>query len=126
MSSSGLGQASRVTKLLDIGVDPESHDLGGPLHEAARRGNELVVQLLVADGADIEQMNSGYYTPLHEAAAAGNVSVVRALLELGAAVNAVSKLGETPLHRAAVRGHSEIARLLLIHGAWAGAGRSRF
>jgi len=70
---------------------------------------------LVAQGADLEAVNTWGGTPLHSRVGRwrSNVSI---LLELGADVNAPSSSG-TPLHIAAERTHAEHVRLLLAHGA---------
>jgi ankyrin repeat protein len=89
-----------------------------PLHEAAARNHKDVVQVLLANGADLNVRDSEYGdTPLHWAAENGNRDVVELLLNKGADVNNRDNLGETPLHVAALNGYKSVAELLLAHGA---------
>ncbi|SOD11742.1 ankyrin repeat domain-containing protein [Pedobacter xixiisoli] len=78
--------------------------------------NEFV-HWLVANGADLEAVDTYQRTALHEQASlrGGDIS---AFLELGANVNAVDTYGDTPLHFAAGSGFNDIAvKLLIAHGA---------
>ena len=54
------------------------------LHEAARRGNASVVQLLLGAGAAVDAPGRDGWTPLALAARAGAVSVLAPLLAAGA------------------------------------------
>lgn len=78
--------------------------------------NEFV-RWLVAQGADLEAVDTYDRTALHQHAGirGGDISV---FLELGANVHAVDKYGDTPLHFAAGSGFNPTAiKLLIEHGA---------
>jgi ankyrin repeat protein len=111
------GDLVKVKALLKL--DPElvsSKDNNGhtPLHVAVWDGHKDVVELLLANGAEVDARgNTG--TPLHWAARMGNKVVVELLLSKGAAVNALDKSGSTALHLAAEDGHKEVAELLRQH-----------
>ncbi len=57
------------------------------LHLAARNGNDLVLQVLLAHGAHIDGQNTNGDTPLYLAIRAGRTAIVRQLLQAGAHVN---------------------------------------
>lgn len=108
----GLG---RITKLLlERGVKDDTEDHFGtrPLEEAASRGHENVVRLLVCDKATPD-INKAF----HHAAWSGHEGVMRVLLENGADINAPNKLGMTALHLASQMGHENLTRFLLERGA---------
>jgi ankyrin repeat protein len=82
-------------------------------------GLDLVVQLLLDEGANVDAIDSDYgRTPLSWAAERGHEAVVRLLLDNGAAVDAVdNEYGQTPLSWAIEQGHEAVVRLLLDKGA---------
>ena len=88
-----------------------------PLHDAAYRGHENVVELLLAKGADVNAKGNSDRTPLHNAASGSKPNVARLLLTKGAKVNARMENGYTPLYLAARHGPRSVAELLLANGA---------
>jgi ankyrin repeat protein len=95
-----------IKKLIIAGADPNTTDYKGektPLHEAARRGRDACVRVLVAAGADV---NAGSRTPLHAAVINGHDACVRMLLSAGADPNVTDNAGITPLHYAIFRGNA--------------------
>ncbi|XP_064104668.1 uncharacterized protein LOC135214368 [Macrobrachium nipponense] len=89
----------------------------GVLHRASHHGEDLIVKLLLAGGADINMRDVVGNTPLHAAAQAGYNKVVKVLLANGAQLDSVSQSGMTPLHRAASKGKDLTCNLLLKRGA---------
>jgi ankyrin repeat protein len=61
-------------------------------------GHKDVVELLLANKADVNAKSNGGWTPLHEAAMSGHKEVAGLLLANKAEVNAKDNKGETPLH----------------------------
>jgi ankyrin repeat protein len=98
-----------------------------PLHLAASRGSEGIVEALIAVGADVYAVDSDGFTPLHRAAFAGHPSAAAALLrraesgskeDLSRLLAARSRVyGKTPLHTAADAGAAELVQLLVNKGS---------
>jgi ankyrin repeat protein len=116
------GAKDRVLEL--IAEDPDlisaySQDGWTPLHLAGFFGQPGVVEILLAQGADVaaRSRNPMQNAPLHAAAAGRSKDAVRALLEHGAVVNARQEGGWTALHAAAQNGDVEMVRLLIAAGA---------
>jgi ankyrin repeat protein len=88
------------------------------LHEACMKGYEETARLLVANGADLLDSNSGKNTPLYLAVAYDRVSMVKTLLSYGhEQVNVVCRGGWTALSNAADLANEEMTILLLRAGA---------
>ena len=88
-----------------------------PLDQAAYKGELLVAEFLIANGAEIEAKERGQQTPLHLAADEGHKAMVELLLNKKANVQAVDGEGITPLHLAAQKGFRSIVELLVARGA---------
>ncbi len=98
-------------------------DGGTLLHfVAVVSGNKDIVQLLLANKADIEAKMKGGVTPLHVAAGNGRKEMTQLLLASGAKVSARDDEGWMPLHYAAQSGQRDVAELLLARGADVNAG----
>ncbi|KAG7279487.1 hypothetical protein CRUP_035873 [Coryphaenoides rupestris] len=84
-----------------------------PLHIASRRGNVIMVRLLLDRGGQIDAKTKDDQTPLHCASRMGHKELVKLLLEHKANPNATTTAGHTPLHIAAREGHAQTIRMLL-------------
>lgn len=82
-----------------------------PLHQAVTRNNLKMLDLLIAAGADVNQLTSSDrspcgprggdgFTALHLAVAGGNADTVQHLLQTGAKVNQEDATGQTALDHA--------------------------
>ena len=87
-----------------------------PLHDCAKDGDIEKVNLLIAEGANINSIDENGLTPLHCAADQGHREVVELLILKGANVNVVNKYGLTPLGLAADAGHKDVMELLIRQG----------
>ncbi len=89
----------------------------GPLHEAAREGDTATAKRLIAEGANVQEIDSeAALTPLIEAALAGNKDMVVMLIDSGADPSGRDGKGFTALHAAAYKGHLNIVVLLIDKG----------
>ena len=85
------------------------------LHEAVRCGHlEVVKELIIAAGANIDQTDNNGETPLQLAARCNKLEILPALLQAGADPNAKnSKTGLTALHKAVELGLLEVVKALI-------------
>lgn len=96
--------------------------LNPALYKAAKAGDVLKVEHLLALGADPNASQKNDNRPLSPAADQGHLEICRLLLAAGADVNAQGKIGTSALMFAASgehhnQGHIEVCRLLLAAGA---------
>ena len=87
------------------------------LMEAAVRGNQGVMRLLLEKGANVNMADQDGWTALMGATVQGLVEPVKLLLENGADVSAKNHNGETALVMATGMKHAEIRDALLEHDA---------
>lgn len=87
------------------------------LMTAALNGYLTVVQVLLAQGAEVNALNHDKWSALSVAAQKGCFQITRELLAHGAEVDACSEKGFTPLMYAVKAGHVNIAQELLAKGA---------
>jgi ankyrin repeat protein len=92
-----------------------------PIHEAAVAGDVELVEMLIENGADVDDRDVHGYTPLLLAIQAGHTDIAKVLIAGGADVNAraVNDGGEdvTPLYLSIILGHGLTESLLRGHGA---------
>lgn len=105
------GNNERLTKLFESDVCRGVSSLRS-IHEC-----ETIVQLLIDNGADLDDDSRGFGKPLHLACLIGSTAIVRTLLSCGADVNTVNGYFRTSLF-AAIYGRSfDVVCLLLEEGA---------
>ncbi|MEZ5355313.1 MAG: ankyrin repeat domain-containing protein [Bryobacteraceae bacterium] len=83
-----------------------------PLHAAVASRHFWIAQMLVANGANVNQTQQNGFTPLHAAAMNGDEPCVRLLLENNADRTARSDTSQTALDMALLKGHAAVADLL--------------
>lgn len=113
-------QVSTITELLKIGaaVDAKGEDNETPLFIAAFQNREDVVQLLLSNGANVNEINTKRKdTALHAAARLGYEKLVQTLLKKGANINARNVALETPVFCAAKHGRHAVVYHLMAAGA---------
>jgi ankyrin repeat protein len=90
---------------------------GGPLHDAAQKGDVPAIKTLLAQGADVNAKDEQGATPLLYATLKGQKATADFLLNNGAKADIGTGQGMTPLLLAARYGEAEIASLLVAKGA---------
>lgn len=113
-------RVSVLRQVLNHGADPalgNEHSGESPLHLAARRGADDMVQILLAANVPVSPLKKTGETPLHLAAWSRDTATAFHLLRAGANVLSRSKSGSTALHWAAERGDKDMIILLLVGGA---------
>ena len=88
-------------------------DSGTPLHNAVIKGFRSLVELLLAQKADVNADYPDGGSPLALAAQVGRADMLSLLAERGADLNGKGDLGNTALHWAVQKGSEEIVGLLL-------------
>ncbi|XP_061364906.1 ankyrin repeat-containing protein ITN1-like [Gastrolobium bilobum] len=118
--ASDKGHLDVVKELLKY-ASPEGvslkNDLGfDPLHIAASRGNQAIVQLLLDhDPGLIKTFSQSNATPLISAATRGHTSIVDLLLSYDPSQLELSKSnGKNALHLSGRQGHVDVVRILLM------------
>lgn len=102
--------------LVCVAVGPTLGQRRQTVQSAARAGNIEALNQLIANGADLNEVDRGY-TPLTAAVESSQSASIAALLDAGANVNAPDGRGNTALHEACLRGQAETVDLLLAKGA---------
>lgn len=88
-----------------------------PLQQAILRRKADIARLLLASGADPNQLDGSNRTPLHLAVERGEAGLIPDLFKYGAEPNHLDRVGWTPLHHAAAKNNLACARALLEGGA---------
>ena len=106
-----LGQGAFVGSIL-VAQEPIT-----PLHVAAQLESDVICQLILREGADVNARDFLQQTPLHKAAQGRRLSVASSLISAGADIEARDLEQRTPLYYAVARNSIPLAKLLLGHGA---------
>ncbi len=143
------GDLDQIKRHLEWGTDINRAGADGdyPLHVAAKRGHQVVVEKLLEHGAALDVSDADHHTPLQAALLAGKARTARLLfrrgsqedpqallwqlvdagitdrdvlalvLDRGADVNAQNPSGERPLHVAVTGGQTLLVKRLITLGA---------
>ncbi len=123
-STARAGDPATFRFYLDHGLDPNARDAASRpiLFAAIAGGNDSLVDVLIAAGANVHQAEPLGATALHVASLHGRAAMVAALLRAGADANAKASSathgmrgGTTPLHWGVK--HPDVVRALVAHGA---------
>ncbi len=103
-----------------IYVDIKNEGYLTPLHLAAKEGQIVAVEILIAAGADLSHQasvrNRGW-APIHYAARGGYTKIVNLFINAGVDKEVKTMFGLTPLHIACEFGHLEVVQFLFSIGA---------
>jgi len=121
-----IGDSALVKTLIEKGADVNlgggpslrSEPSSGPLYIAAIGEKIAIMELLLANGAIVNNKSIRNGTPLHAAMVSNNFDVVKFLISKGADVNAIMDDGYTPLHAAVLKDcNKEVLEILVQNGA---------
>jgi len=127
-----LKQQQPYRTKLDRGDDTMLTTGTTPLLRAAKAGDAVVIDLLIAKGADANLATRNGITPVMAAAGVGSkeednvgrrkteqeaITSIELCLKAGANINAADNRGQTSLHGAAIKGWDKIVRFLAENGA---------
>ena len=116
-SAAAEGRADVVEGLLEIMDGISVNELAttarrSPLWIACNNNHFDVVEILLANGANVELSDSHGSTPLLAASEEGHADIVRKLLQCGARRDVADVDGDTPLSLASAMGHKDVVNLL--------------
>ena len=98
-----------------------SSGMASPIHDAALTGDVELMEMLIANGADVDERDVHGYTPLLLAIQEGYTDMAKTLISYGADVNAraASDGGDdvTPLYLSIILGRGVVETYLRDHGA---------
>ena len=83
------------------------------IHIYSRDGDMDGLIRSIADGDDVNRIDSIGDTPLHYASANGHIDIVNVLLAAGAEVDKTNNAGKTPLFRASDNGQFDVVKILI-------------
>jgi ankyrin repeat protein len=98
-------------------VNPANTYKMSSLHKASKNGDILIVNALIAAGANVNIVDENGRTPLHEASQQGKELVVKSLIQSGANIDIKDNNGKTPLFLAAQSGFALVVKELCNAGA---------
>lgn len=118
-NSASSGSISSIQKLLGFGCLVDALDESGvrPLYYAALKNREPAVQILLENGAKVNEQGGEYGNALQAAVFGGYEKLVQMLLENRAKVNTQGGRYGNPLQAAAYRGYERVLQMLMKNGA---------
>lgn len=111
-----------ISKMIPKTKNLEVKERGNPnketaMHRAISTGQNNVLKMLIAAGADIEIETAHKVTPLMMAASLGNTEAAKMLIAAGADINHRDEVGSTPVFLAALSASADIVKALIKKGA---------
>ncbi|XP_050088473.1 ankyrin repeat domain-containing protein 12 [Anopheles aquasalis] len=100
-SAQDIAAAASVAMVAPELIESADEDGFTPLHLAVIQGNLQLVNLLLANGADVNALDNEGHSVVHWATVCGEVEALRAVLSSGADVSTPDINGGSPLHYAA-------------------------
>ncbi|XP_038047951.1 death-associated protein kinase dapk-1-like [Patiria miniata] len=123
LSAAMSGDTQTVTRCIDEGVNVNAKDIPllfarTPLHYAAGSGYDVICDLLLQAGADVNAVDKNGRSPLHYATKSGHIYICKALIRTPrTSLELNDQFGDTPLLTAASWGNTLICEALIGVGA---------
>lgn len=112
------GHSNFLQLLLNAGADLALLNNGyPPLQAAAEEGQQVIVEILLQQGIDVNSKDHHERTALSYAAIEGKYEVAAYLIEKGAEIDSKDENERTPLMYAVIEGEEDVTQLLLEQGA---------
>ena len=105
---------------VDVNVKMKNILATTPLHESVRNSRKEIVELLIAEGVNVNARDGSGETALYQAAHRGYLKLCKLLINNGADLNiSTSKItmGHSPLYFAIRNRHADVAELLITSSA---------
>ena len=87
-----------TTPIHEIAILPIYDDGKTPIHRAVEEGHTDKVELLLVQGANINEKDNDGHTAIHRAAEKGHTDILKLLLDHGAKIIKKDNCGKTPIH----------------------------
>eukprot|EP00953_Heterococcus_sp_UTEX-ZZ885_P039712 20348-Heterococcus_DN1.PRE.1 len=100
-------------------ADQKSYTALQDVSECSSSDDATMIELLLANGADVHKCSNDGSSALDGAAHSGNIQCAKVLIAAGLDVNRTNSSGYSPLQTAVLNNHTEIVQLLLKHGGTA-------
>ena len=106
-------KAEFLKSLMQTGINVKDNNGNTPLHNAAKKGANNCLKILIENEANVNAKDIIGVTPLHAAARNGNAECLEILIENSASVDAKDNNGQTPLHEASKKGATDCLKILI-------------
>ena len=106
-------KAEFLKSLMQTGINVKDNSGQTPLHDAAKKGANDCLKILIENEANVNAKDIIGVTPLHAAARNGNAECLEILIENSASVDAKDNNGQTPLHEASKKGATDCLKILI-------------
>lgn len=115
ISAAENGRLAEMMRL--IGLSAVVNGADAAVIEAAFKGHDAAVRILIKHGAHVDSRDQNRETPLHLAARSGHIPTIKLLHQEGAELDMQNDTGMTPLSCASKNGEQKAVELLLELGA---------
>jgi len=106
-----------ISKGADVNAKAKDDRDFTPMYYAVQNGHKGIMEVLLANGADINAGDKFGYTPLYPAIWSNDIDTIRFMIEKGADVNLVAEGDYPPLYYGVMNNNLDSVKLLIANGA---------